>query len=548
MLEQQLQALMPVLENFFLNPVGLLALAALVPLLIFYLARPQPEERMMPSIMFFRQQEGESKLKNAFRTLLRNLVLLLHVLVILAFAFTLAEPFAEVPERPDDAVIVLDRSASMQSQINDVENFVEDNIGERNTVIASGARTEVIAENVAGEQALSILRNIEYRDTETDIVSGIQTAGNYPGELVVASDLDQTVDSRDPVQALESSSKPIELMKSEASNAYAVTDLKVNRNTTEISIRNFLSETETVEADFNGMNQDLELDPGLNIHEVRHSSGRNTFTLPDDGLNVDNKAFFVVPESESVGVKTARTDRYFEKAVQLIGETRNTVLDSNTDVFYLNGEAEDPETVREKVDNGASAIVTSDSEALKDVFEFDTSAAEKGGSVVLNYPRRIDIGSVVYVDRGLEDGESLSTPEEAVKIHQYGNGEVLAFNAEMVQFRRNILYPIFWRQIILRMSETQTAGEMNVRTGTSLDTGDSTLFVSNTGFYEENGKTYAANLLSAEESSLNSHYQEFSGSTAAVTTERNIQNLSVFIIALLLVLELIYLYKIGEIR
>jgi hypothetical protein len=548
MLEQQIQALMPVLENFFLNPTGLLALAALVPLLIFYLTRPQPEERMMPSIMFFRQQEGESKLKNAFRTLLRNLVLLLHILVILAFAFTLAEPFAEVPERPDDAVIVIDRSASMQSQINEVEDFVGDNIGERNTIIASGSRTEVLAENVAEDQALSIVRNIEYSDTETDIVSGIQTAGNYPGELVVASDLDQTVDNRDPIQVLKSASKAIELMNAEASNSYAITDLSVNRNTTEISIRNFLSETETVEAEFNGRNREIELEPGLNIHEVQPTAGRNTFSLPGDGLNVDNEAFFVVPESESIGVKTSRTDRYFEKAVQLIGETRNTVLDSNTDVFYLNGEAGNPETVRDKVDNGASAVVTSDSQALQNVFDFNVSNSEKGGNVVLDYPQRIDLGSVVYMDRGLNSGESLSNPEEAVKIHEYGEGEVLAFNAEMVQFRRNILYPIFWRQAILRMTETPTAGELNIRTGTALNAGDNSRFIEKTGFHEQGGQSYAANLLSSEESSLTSNRQEFSGSTATVTTEKNLQNLSVFIIALLLLLELLYLYKIGEIR
>ena len=548
MLEQQIQALMPVLENFFLNPFGLLALLALVPLLIFYLARPQPEEKMMPSIMFFRKQEGESKLKNAFRTLLRNLVLLLHILVILAFAFTLAEPFAEVPERPDDAVIVVDRSASMQGQTANVEDFVEDNMGEENTVIASGARTEVLAEEVASEQALSIVRNMEYRDTETDIVSGIQTATNYPGELVVASDLDQTLDSQDPLSSLESVSKPVELINSEASNSHAVTDIEVGSNTTEISIRNFRSEAETVTAEFNARERNLELDPGLNIQEVENSEGQNTFSLPQDGLNVDNEAFFMVPDTGSIGVRTVRTDRYFEKAVQLIGETRNVELDQNTDVYFINGETDNRQQIREKVDNGASAIVTGESIAMDNVFEFNTSSTRATGRVTLTYPQRIDVGDVEYIDRGLDSGTSLSTPEEAVKLHEYGEGQVLAFNAQTTQFRGNILYPVFWRQIILRMSETPTASELNVKTGSSIQDGDETRFIDSTGFHETDSSTYAANLVSSDESSLESNHREFTGSLSNATSQKNIQNLSVFIIGLLLVLEILYLNKIGEIK
>lgn len=539
---------MPVLENFFLNPFGLLALLALVPLLIFYLARPQPEEKMMPSIMFFKKQEGESKLKKAFRTLLRNLVLLLHILVILAFAFTLAQPFAEVPERPDDAVIVVDRSASMQSQKANVEQFIEDNMGEENTVIASDARTEVLAENVAGEQALSIIRNMEYRDTETDIVSGIQMATNYPGELVVASDLDQTVDGRDPVESLDSSPKPVELLDSEASNTNAVTNIDIGKNTTDISIRSFRSETETVTAEFNGDEREIELDPGLNVYEVRNSEGRNSFSLPSDGVQADDEAFFVVPRSGAIGVKTERTDMYFEKAVQLIDETENAVLDENTDVFFINGEAEDAETIREKVDNGASAIVTGESQALKTVFELNTSSNRENGLVTLNYPQRIDIGNVDYIDRRLDSGDSLSTPEEAVKLLEYGEGKVLAFNADMTQFKGNILYPIFWRQIILRMSDTPTVGEINIETGTAIDNGEETVFIDSAGFHEADSRTYAANLVSNDESTIEASNPDFSGSLIESTTDKNLQNLSVFIIALLMLIEMAYLYKIGEIR
>ncbi|MFB6215450.1 MAG: BatA domain-containing protein, partial [Candidatus Aenigmatarchaeota archaeon] len=74
------------LSKYFLQPEGLLALAALIPLLIFYLIQKKPEQQIMPSMMFFMRDKKSGKARQAFRTLLRNWLLLLHILLIAGFA------------------------------------------------------------------------------------------------------------------------------------------------------------------------------------------------------------------------------------------------------------------------------------------------------------------------------------------------------------------------------------------------------------------------------------------------------------------------------
>ena len=71
----------------FDNITGLYALLGLVILLILYLRRPKPMDKVIPSLMFLIKQRGIQKKYKFFRRLLRNLVLILQILTIVAFAF-----------------------------------------------------------------------------------------------------------------------------------------------------------------------------------------------------------------------------------------------------------------------------------------------------------------------------------------------------------------------------------------------------------------------------------------------------------------------------
>ena len=81
-----------VLSNYFLEPTGFLALAALIPLIIFYLVKPKPDEKMMPSIRFFMQDRKEGKVKQDSSKILQKLMLIYHILVVATVAAAIANP------------------------------------------------------------------------------------------------------------------------------------------------------------------------------------------------------------------------------------------------------------------------------------------------------------------------------------------------------------------------------------------------------------------------------------------------------------------------
>jgi hypothetical protein len=557
-----LQGLTPLLEQFFLNPLGILALAGLIPLLIFYLVRPEPEEKVMPSMMFFRSQEADSKLRNAMRTLLRNLILLLHILLVIGFALAIANPYIQTMEKTDSSVVVVDRSASMEGKTAEILDFLDGKLAKDNTVILVDDEVSVEAQEATPERVKSIVSNMEYEDTETDIATGIQTGLNYPGNMLLASDLHQTVDSRNIKQKLDSTSKPVEAMDVETQNRLGVTELNIQDNTTEVGVTSFYSNNRTLNIDINDETREFTLRPGYNTLEVEHSTGRNTVELPEDQVPADNSAYFYVPERGRIGVELLGAEnRYFEKAVELIRQTEEHVStpESPADVYALRESPTslDAEQIREDVEGGGAAIVFPGSDAMSEVFDFEASDQTKEGEVTLNFLSEIEIGETTYIDRSIEGGESLSDPAEAVKIHEYGEGRVLAFNVDSQRFRENLMYPVFWKETILRISDRPTVDELNLQTGTTVSYDSLTtpegeqvqgqVELEKTGFYTTDSETFSVNLLSQEESSVQPLDYESSGNPERVMAARSLQNLSIVVILFLILLELSYLRYRGDI-
>ena len=86
----QIQSILHQLGNYFLEPWALALMTALIPLLIFYMVKPKPEEMMLPSLRFFMEQQKNSKVRSAIRLIRRNMFLLLHILLVMGLAIAAA--------------------------------------------------------------------------------------------------------------------------------------------------------------------------------------------------------------------------------------------------------------------------------------------------------------------------------------------------------------------------------------------------------------------------------------------------------------------------
>src|SRR5579859_1476633 len=97
-----------------LTPIGLTALALLLPLVLLYFLKLKRVPMEVSSVLLWTRAMLDSRANAPFQRLRRNLLLFLQILVLLLVALALARPALQVKARPARAtVLLLDGSASM---------------------------------------------------------------------------------------------------------------------------------------------------------------------------------------------------------------------------------------------------------------------------------------------------------------------------------------------------------------------------------------------------------------------------------------------------
>lgn len=565
----------PVLSNYFLNPAGLLALTALIPLIIFYLIKKDPEREVMPSFMFFADRQDPDSTTQAFRKIARNLILLFHIIMVFAFASAIANPYLDSGGQPENAVLVLDRSASMED-LQDAKQFLTGNTGETNTVISAGERSRILAEEVPGRRARAVIEDIKPSQTGTDIVSGLERTRRFPGAVVVASDLDQTVNSRDPESILEAISiagREVRIMDTSRRNLHGITGIEVGGSRTEVDIKNFETEAKTVQVKSGNSTREVEIEgESVATVEFENREGRNTVELPEDGFEPDNTAYYYIPGEKDIEVAMIgdRENRYISKAFELINFTsfRHHELpleqDIEADIYILKDpgsmDQEDVRAIEQKVRSGSSLVLMGDrgfSESGFSELPVRDLGRDINRTVTISRPVETSLGEMEIREVEVLKGERYSKGSNAVVKSEYGEGEFLLYNIEDKNFRNSFVYPIFWKEISEDMSDRLSLEESNRKTGEEIETESITTpsgnrksgsgVLENTGFYETSEGTIAVSLLNEDES-LRDRVDPDLETRNTDTSKMSIQTYLIAIVLILTVIELGYLYRIGDIR
>ncbi|MFB6208168.1 MAG: VWA domain-containing protein [Candidatus Nanohaloarchaea archaeon] len=560
------------LSQYFLNPLGLAALLGLVPVIIFYLVKPKPEEVMMPPIRFFLEQRESGRIKSALEKILRNLLLLFHLLVVALIAVAIANPFIMADETPDRAVLVLDRSASMNPEFDEAKSFIKQNLGQKNTLIVVDNDVEIALENVAPSQVKSYLSGLEPVDTETDMVSGLETAQRFRGSVVVASDFDQTMTSERVDSLMESISaeRPVEIMQPNQENSWGIVGVEPGR-TSSVHVKNFGDTATDIEVTTQGATKTVNVEPGsVRTVSFRTRPGKNTVRLNDDGFRPDNTAYISIPPEKKyeVFMISDSGNRYFAKATELINftsiQTREPPVSSlpSADVYVV-GNAPNvlPRTlsgIEDKVRNGKSAIVFAQDSVFGEMesLPVENIGERKQVAVEFEKPRRINIGTTGVFAANVT-GSSMAEPGHALVRASHGRGEILFYNIDNRDFRTDFLYPVFWKNVYSEMLGREDTETLNVKTGENIDeahvetpSGESlsgTVELEQAGFYNTSSGVYAANLESARESGLEK-VQLDSVNEAEGQTRKGVRQYLSALLVLLLLLEMLYLYRTGDIR
>lgn len=327
------------LSGFFLSPEKVpLALAFLVPLILLYLIKPKPVNVQVPSLMFILKDMGKSNVHRLFRTLFRDILFLIQLLVILLLAFSIAKPFIEVAQESlvEQSVLILDVSASTRASGGDVFERIQDaaldQLSNENVIILSRRNPVVLDEGgetrLSARDAAEAIRDLDPTDMPGDLPSALTLAERFVGQetkVVIISDLvlsgledPARIGAKAKVLKSKGALVDLHIVETGGKNV-GIIDAQIDPNnaTVTFKIQNFNAQPEEIGLEYNGKDVSLPANvlapagrPGslLSVN-VPLGHGRSEVTLtPRDDLAVDNKYFISVPEQDEVRVLVITND------------------------------------------------------------------------------------------------------------------------------------------------------------------------------------------------------------------------------------------------
>ncbi|MFB6180976.1 MAG: BatA and WFA domain-containing protein [Candidatus Nanohalobium sp.] len=548
-----LQQALTILSNYFLNPAGLAALTALIPLIIFYLMRPSPQEKIMPSMKFFQEDKKPGKLQKALKVLQRNFMLILHILVVVMLALAIANPYINAEKSPEKSVIVLDNSASMKPVFQDVKQKAISHTGKENTVILAGSKTKVLVEEASRRKAINTIEGVEPAETGTEIGKALEMAQTFQGKIFVASDLDETV-SKDPVQKARdiAASRPFRLINPSKTNKWGIVDLKLNEENATAVIQSYMDRNRTLTLETESSSYQIDLEAGQTAEiKLKTVEGENTLKLPSDGFKADNKAFIYRPESQKTRVSVLGDNRYLRKAVELIENVKLVEGGGelpSADVYiamrYTDSELEN---LFEKAEQGKGLVINTKN-GSEDLKKFSEALVSVGGrknvSLKIKNPVKVSLGNVTVRELKLRGERAMASPGYALASVDRGKGEVVFYGFESGKFRQDFMYPVFWKNLIERLDSKLSTSEIQRKVGETVVTGEEAVKLEETGFKDLNRNTYAVNLLNGDESSFLN--VEIESEAESVSRPRSLRFIPLAAAIVLALVEIVYLMRRGE--
>ena len=205
---QMRRSRMPFLN--LLDPLGLLGLSALVPIVALYFLKLKRQERVVPSTMLWKKVIDDMQVNAPFQRLRYSLLLLLQIALVCLFGFSLARPYLNMGGTSGKkTVLLIDTSASMATRdgsadgkLTRLEAAVRDaqsmaaalETGDEMALVAFDRETRMLCKFTSDRSILKqTLETLEARDLETRAEDAFDTAlnmieGKSSAEVLVLSD------------------------------------------------------------------------------------------------------------------------------------------------------------------------------------------------------------------------------------------------------------------------------------------------------------------------------------------------------------------------
>lgn len=573
-------------------------------LIFLYLMRPKPNDKTVPSIMFFMKEGGKSK-QNAFlQRFFNNLLFFLQLLAIILLCFALLEPFTMVKKDivAENTVFVFDLSASISdSALQKGIEIAKSNMNGEISIVLVAETPLVALEKVSSQQALKILKNLETKPFGSAIGESIRIAseilGEEDGRIIVLSDFLNNIGPKPKMEKekVEAKGQIIDFINiANPRSNIGIINVKIQEPSSILYIKNFNFEPQTVDVKINGNIQKVEIERrSIKTVPFELKSGINEVELLlTDDVKFDNKLILSTPLVNEIPILliTAEKDVFLESALKAQKDIRLDIAEPpvipevNYKVIIIDKFATEkilPGTVKDiekNVKKGNSVVIM----AFEGMQNLDSLMPVNYGQRFYDR-KQINIDQDIDMTRDILFGMSESyfnvspksgfitiadvTGVPALGFSQLDQGYLFYYGIdENDQFKLSPSYPIFWSELIQFLLKAKELDYYNKHTGSILsliegeeiktpsgETFQNHIILDTVGIYRIGEDEIAANFLNEEESDI---FRDIEKGDQIGTQLANIdgrlvpQNLviySLLAIFLLLIIELIYIKYRGDI-
>ncbi len=595
-----------VLQNVFLRPLGLAALAVAIPVIVLYLIRPDPSRVELPTFRFLAEEERQQATTPLLERLSRSLLLLLQLLAILLLAVSLATPYVPVSERETvaETVLVVDTSASMATSADGESRFdralavAREEITDRTSLVTPVGGGTVELRRGSPSDARDRLGDVRVTDAPGDLRSAIAQATTITGEnarIVVLSDFAGTQWS-DAVATARAQGIRVDLRQFDRGGAGNVgfVDRRFTGSEVVLSVKNFGAETAARTVSLGDREESLELGAGdvATVTLPVPAGGGEAQLSPGDDFATDDTVYVAAPADPTVDVLVITNDRNrfltaaFEVSDQtdLTVETPPTTIDGDFDaVVYSNVDPDallpgNVQTGRDVLEAGGGVAIQaqeSTPDQYGDLLLVEPTGVGQSPSVHrttdTDLTRGIDFQPPdEYVVGSLRRGETLvelrdGTPLIATDDRENGRVLYYGYIEEQSSFKFNYQYPVFWKRAAFYLADRQPLPALNYRTGDTARFGTGTVEgpsgpiagspveLREAGFYATGTRRPSASLLSERESAVDVEPLTDRGGTAGNVTRveertvpRPLTEFAAIAVLAVALLEIGYLRRRGD--
>jgi hypothetical protein len=583
------------IPEYFLYSKGFWGLLGIIVLIVIYLVRPKPVQKVIPSLMFFLKQDKKTFANSFFKVFTRNLLFLIQLLPLILLPIAAALPYfnESYSLSVENNVMVIDVSASSQAKFEGKTRFDETidiakrSLGKRNTIVLASDIPELKMTDATKEEAKQILSRLKPKDTISNIAEAMSFAGeqviNNEGRILVISDFIFT--GADPVSVkrlMESRGLVVDFVEisSKARNV-GIIDLAVSETTSVLYVKNFNEEKETFTVKIGDQEKNMEILPG-SIESLQFTTPPGTTEIElniDDDFEVDNKAYvqnlgrktidvLMITNNEGSNLHHALTS---SPRINLDITNPPLISGLNHEIYVIKAVDQSiflKETVNDlekEVREGANLIIA----YQEGIFDIDwgklmpvvfNGMENNGAQVKLDlinqFTKDTYFGRVPsYAKTTPKDGTTvIASTEDNSSIIAYttvGRGKVIYYGIDdrRADFKGSTSYPIFWNNILKFMVGRENINNLNFRTGSIVDQ----QHYDKIGKYELKTKSIVVNLINEDESDINKRINEINevrrnSGSALFESERPREYDHYFLIAAIAIIffELIFIKVRGD--